>query len=100
MKPNDSDERGVFHTGTSISDSSSWWSSLVGQLKQLREERRTPPAPVEITAQRDPSALQKLVDPPSALASLIGSIRGQIQDTLHPRTIETTATPVEVEEIW
>jgi TonB family protein len=100
MKPNDSDERGVFVTLTSISDTSSWWSSLVSQLKQLREERRNPPAPIEITAERDPSALQKLVDTPSSWASLIGSIKGIVQDTLHPRTIETTATPVEVGEIW
>jgi TonB family protein len=100
MKPNDSDERGVFVTGTSLSDSSSWWSSLVSQLKQLREERRNPPAPIEITAERDLSALKKLVDTPSPWTSLTGTVKGLIQDTLHPRKIETTATPVEVEEIW
>src|SRR3989442_10256502 len=100
MKRNDATERGVFKTGTSISDSASWLNSLVHQLRELREERRNPPAPVEITAEKDPSALQKLVETPSPITSLIASVRGMIDDRLHPHTIETTAAPVEVEELW
>jgi len=46
------------------------------------------------------SALDKLVQQPSAVSSLVASVRGLIDDTLHPHKIETTATPVEVEEIW
>src|SRR5262245_45418852 len=99
MKPNDSAEEVVF-TGTKISDSSSWLTSLVRQLRELREERRNPPAPVEITANSDPTALQKLVVTSSPIRSLSSSLTGLIQDWLHPRKIETTATPVEVEELW
>ena len=58
------------------------------------------PAAVKITAQRDLSALDKLVEMPSPLGSLFTDMREAINDTLHPRTIETTVDPVEVEEIW
>jgi TonB family protein len=48
----------------------------------------------------DMSALDKLVQDPSSGASLIAGIRSLIDERLHPRKIETTATPIEVEEIW
>lgn len=100
MKPITPNEDGVFTTGTSLSGSDSWIASLVNQLKELLEERRNPPARLEITAERDLSALDKLVETHSPLSSLIGSVRELIQDTLHPRKLETTAAPVDVEEIW
>jgi TonB family protein len=102
MKPKDDNEleERVFKTGTSVTDAPSWFSSLVAQLKTLREERRNPPPAIEITAERDPAALNKLIATPSPLASMLAQIRGTIDDILHPRKIETTAAPVEVEEIW
>ncbi len=102
MKPKQNNEPGesVFVTGTSISDGESWFSSLVSQLREMRDERRNPQARVEITAEKDMSALSKLVEQPSAYTSLASGLRELIQDTLHPRKIETTATPVEVDEIW
>src|SRR5262245_25191008 len=102
MKPNetnDADER-VFVTGTSISEAGSWYTSLVKQLREIQEARRNPKPPVQITATPDRSALDKLVEPPSAFKSLIAGLRDSINDSLHPHKIETTATPVEVEEIW
>jgi len=102
MKPNLPKEPGesVFVTGTSISDAESWITSLARQLRELRDERRNPHTPVQITAERDLSALDKLVEQPSAYASLAAGVRELIQDTLHPRKIQMTAAPVEVEEIW
>ena len=102
MKPNTIPEpgEGVFITGPSISDAPSWFSSLVSQLKQLREERRNPPAAVHITAAKDMTALHNLIETTSPIGSLFTEIRDLIHDTLHPRKIETTVAPVEVEEIW
>jgi TonB family protein len=95
----DEPEMSVF-TGISVVDSSSWFSSLVRQLKELRQERRNPPPPVQITAERDPAALEKLLETKSSPASLFHQLKGVIDDIRHPRTIETTAERVEVEEIW
>jgi periplasmic protein TonB len=102
MKPKETNEPGesVFITGTCVSDAGSWYTSLTRQIRELREERRNPKPPVHITAERDLTALDKLVAQPSAFASLVAGVRGLVNDTLHPRKIETTATPVEVEEIW
>src|SRR5262245_45982279 len=102
MKPNESNEQDerVFVTGTTLSDGVSWYSSLVQQLRDFQEARRNPPPALQLTAAKDMSALDKLVDPPSAFASLKLQIQGLIDDTLHPHKIETTATPVEVAEIW
>lgn len=91
---------GILKTGTIVSDSPSWFASLVTQIRELREERKHPPAPLEITAERDPRALENLIEIPSPLTTLFGEIRDLIHDTLHPRKIETSAAPVEVEEIW
>src|SRR5881628_2559383 len=100
MKPKDASEQGVFITGTTISDSPSWLTSLVDQLRELREERRNPPTRVEITAEEDPSALQKLVETSSPIRTLSSSVKALINDWLHPRQIETSVTPIEVEELW
>jgi TonB family protein len=100
MKNNESEDRGIFSTGTSISEPNAWFISLVRRIRENRAERRNPTPHMEITAERDPSALDKLVDPPSQIASLISSIKSIINDRLHPRHIEISATPVEVQEIW
>src|SRR5688572_13491037 len=102
MKPNENNDPrlGIFKTGTIVSDAPSWLDSLVRQIRELREERKNPPTPVQITAERDPRALELLIDAPSPVRSLFGDIREAINDVLHPRKIETTVAPVEVEEIW
>src|SRR6185295_15957370 len=102
MNPNENNDPrfGILKTGTTVSDSPSWLDSLLKQIKELREERTHPRAQVEITAKRDPSALDKLVEMPSPVLSLFSDIREAINDTLHPRKIETSVQPVEVEEIW
>ena len=98
MKPNESND--IFKTGTTVSDTPSWLDSLVSQIRELREERKHPRQKAEITAQRDPSALEKLVEMPSPVLSLFSDLREAIHDSFHPRKIETTVQPVEVEEIW
>src|SRR5438552_14810215 len=91
---------GIFKTGTSISDSPSWLDSLVTQIRELRAERKHPRPPIEITAEKDPSALDKLIEMPSPVASLFADVREAIHDLLYPRKIETSVAPAEVEEIW
>jgi protein TonB len=102
MKPNDSNDpqTSIFKTATTISDAPSWFDSLVRQIRELREERKHPRPQIEITAQRDPKALDKLVEMPSPMLSLFSDIREAIYDQFHPRKIETTVQPVEVDEIW
>src|SRR2546423_1700233 len=101
MKPNqNNDPLDIFKTGTTISDAPSWFDSLRRQIRELREERAHPAAKVKITAQQDPTALDKLVEMPSPVLSLFSDIREAIHDYRHPRKIETTAQSVEVEEIW
>jgi periplasmic protein TonB len=102
MKPNDNNDPGfgIFKTGTTVSDSSSWLKSLLSQIRERREAKKNPPPRLEITAQRDPSALDKLIEMPSPILSLFGDAREAIHDILHPRKIETSVEPVEVEEIW
>ncbi len=102
MKPNDSNDPrfGILKTGTTVSDSPSWLDSLRSQIRELREERKHPRPRVEITAKRDLSALDKLIEMPSPVLSLFSDTREAIHDILHPRKIETTVQPVEVEEIW
>ena len=92
--------RDIFTTGTSISESSAWFVTLLRRFRENRAERRNPAPKVEITAERDPSALDKLVNPPSQIASLYSVLKSIIDEKRHPHHIETTAAPVEVEEIW
>jgi TonB family protein len=101
MKPNNENEpgQGLF-TGFDVVDNRSWISSLKTQIKELREERNNPQPRVEITAERDPSALDRLLETKSSTVSLYQQIREVIHDLRHPRKIETTAERVEVEEIW
>lgn len=102
MKPyEDNDPRfGILKTGTIVSDSPSWLDSLLTQIRELREERKHPRPPIAITAERDPKALETLIEMPSPVLTLFSDLREAINDILHPRKIETTVAPVEVEEIW
>ena len=100
IKPTNDLPHGILTTGTSISDAPSWFDSLRNQIRELRQERLHPRPQVEITAERDPSALDRLVDMPSPILSLVSDVRYAINDYFHPRAIETSAAPVEVEEIW
>jgi protein TonB len=100
FNPKTNPDEVIFKTGTTISDAPSWFDSLRRQIRELREERKHPQQKVEITAQRDPSALNNLVEMPSPVLSLFGDMREAINDYLHPRKIESSVAPVEVEEIW
>jgi periplasmic protein TonB len=100
MKTNDAKDRDIFSTGTSISEPNAWFISLIRQFRERSAERRNPVQHAEITAEKDPSALDKLVDPPSQISSLFATIRDIIDEKRHPRHIETTAAPVDVEELW
>jgi TonB family protein len=97
---NEAEGRDIFTTGTSISESNAWFKSLFRQIRENLAERRNPTPKAEITAERDPSALDKLVNPPSQISSLYSVLKSIINDKRHPHHIETTAAPVEVEEIW
>jgi TonB family protein len=107
MKPSDDNNKQdnkqdevIFKTVTELSGGNSWVSSLVRQFREYQEEKKHPHQPVRITAQSDPSALNKLVEMPSPFSSLVSQIRGLIYDSQHPHHIEMTATPVAVEDIW
>jgi TonB family protein len=102
MNPNETNDPrfGILKTGTTVSDSPSWLDSLLSQIRELREERKHPRPQIEITAQRDPSALDKLVEMPSPILSLASDVKEAINDIFHPHRTETTVERVEVEEIW
>ena len=91
---------GLFASATEVSQPLPWFMSLHRHIQESREERKHPHAKFEITAQRDPTALKKLIESPSAFGSLVSQMWGLIDDTLHPRTMRATAAPVEVREIW
>jgi TonB family protein len=102
MKSNQSEteKNPIFRTGTSLSDPNAWFISLVRHIRQYRTERRNPPPRVEITAVPDPAALDRLVNRPNQIASLISEVKEVIHDRFHPHHIETTAAPVAVKELW
>jgi periplasmic protein TonB len=95
MNPYESHEQDIFKTGTSLSDPLPWFSSIRRQLQQRREDREHPSS-AHVTARPDPTALDKFVEPESLLSSIVLAWR----DRFSHRRIHTTATPVEVEELW
>jgi len=98
MKPINDNELSVFAAGK-VDDS--WWlHSLIKQFHEAMEERRHPRAPLEISAKRDPTALDNLLETRGSAVSLFSRLKGTVHDVLHPRKLETTVAPVEVEEIW
>ena len=100
MKTDNEHGQDIFVTGTSISDGGSWYDSLIRQVRQLQDERRNPRKPLELTAEKDMTALDKLVEQPSAAISVFHEIREYIDGIRHPHQIVMSATPVEVDEIW
>ena len=78
-----------------------WITSLKAQVKQLYQEKKHPPAKLTLTAKKDPDALQKLVEAPSPLVSLIKQLRSTVDDIIHPKEkFNVTAEAVEVSQIW
>src|SRR5437870_9126597 len=51
-------------------------------LFRSRAERKHPRPPIEITAEKDPSALDKLIEMPSPMASLFADVREALHDLL------------------
>jgi TonB family protein len=96
MNPDDLNDQDIFKTGTSLSQTQPWFSSLLKQFRQNREDRDRPAA--HLTAVPDPSALDKFVKPKPLLGSILATARGMLDD--RGRTIQTTATPIEVEDLW
>lgn len=88
----------LFTAGMDNSFTEPWFKSLFRQIRELRFERSHPQPRLEVP--RDPAALDKLLDTPSVLSSLLAQIRGVIDDKVLPRKVVTTAEPVEVDEIW
>jgi TonB family protein len=95
----DTKKNPIFRTGTSLSDPNAWFISLVRQFRQYRDERRNPQSRVEITSIPDPRALDRLVNRPNQLVSLLSEVREAIHG-IHPHHTETTSAPVVVKELW
>ena len=78
-----------------------WVTSLRRQLVDMWEEHKNPPPELELTAEKDMSALNKLVEGPTSYVSLVKQVRSTIDDIIHPKEKpEVTAEPVEVTGIW
>src|SRR5215831_3869169 len=77
-------ESSILRTSTSLSDPNPWFISLLRQLRQYRAERRDPVPRAEITAVPDPSALDRLVNRPNQIASLVSEVKELVHDRLHP----------------
>jgi TonB family protein len=96
MNPYDSNEQDIFKTGISLSRTQPWFSSILNQLRQRKEDRDAPHA--QLSATPDPSVLDKFVEAPSLLSSIVATVKGIRAD--RGRKIEMTATPVEVADLW
>jgi protein TonB len=96
MSSNESLNQDIFRTGTSISESRPWFTSIFRQLRERSEDRNSPH--IDVTAKPDPTALDKFVKSKSLLTSIVATARGMLSD--RHRIIEMTAAPVEVEELW
>jgi TonB family protein len=96
MNFNESHDQDIFSTSTAISESVPWYASIVRYFRQRREDRSIPHA--DVTAQPDPTALDKFVKNEPLLSSIFATARGIFSD--RHRTIEMTAVPVEVQDLW
>src|SRR5688572_18633344 len=96
MNPNEYNGQDIFKTGTSISQPQSWFRNIPEQFRQRREDRNAPH--VHLTAVPDPSLLKQFARPKTLLGSIRLTSEGILAD--RGRTIQTTAQPVEVEELW
>ncbi len=61
-----------------------WVSSLRRQLLEMWEEFKNPPSTVAITAEIDPTALDKMIVRPSPFASIRQQLRALIDERLNP----------------
>ena len=102
MKPKqtETEKNHIFPTATSLTDPNAWFISLARQIREFRADRKNPPPRVEITAVPDPAALDRLVNRPNQISSLISEVKEVIHERFHPHHIETTAAPVAVKELW
>src|SRR5262245_55718601 len=96
MNPNERNEQDIFKTGISISQTQPWFSSILQYFRNRREDRDAPAA--VLTAAPDPTVLDKFVKPKGLLSSIFSTAKGMWSE--RGRTIEMTAAPVEVEELW
>ena len=96
MSSKEINDQDIFKTGISISEPVPWFFSLVRQFRQRRDDRLTPH--VAVTSQPDPTALDKFVKGQSLLTSIVATARGMFSD--RHRVIQTTAAPVEVQDLW
>jgi TonB family protein len=98
MEPKRTEEPAVFKTGTSVSDQKSWLSSLLSQIRELYRAYKHPTTSIKVTAAPDPNAAAMLIEQPSAVRSMLASIRGILEDWRNPRTY--AVAPARVDEIW
>jgi TonB family protein len=96
MNPNEPNEQDIFKTGTSLSEPQPWFASILKQLRQNREDRDKPR--IHVTSAPDLSALDKFVKPKLLLGSILATAQAMLDE--RGRTIQTTATPIEVEDLW
>jgi TonB family protein len=96
MDPNEYNGQDIFKTGTSISQPQPWFRNILKQFRQRREDRNL--QPIHLTARPDLSVLKKYEKPKTLLGSIMSTAEGMLAD--RGRTIQTTAAPVEVEELW
>ena len=71
-----------------------WFSSLPRQIRELLDERRNPPEPVETTAASDPEVLARMVEAPSPFSSIRRQFLELYEEFRNPLPrAKITATP-------
>jgi TonB family protein len=74
----------------------SWFSTLPRQLRQLMDERRNPPPALDITAEPDPTVLEKMVEGPSSFSALwvqIQELRSELKNPTPKAELTASADP-------
>ncbi len=89
------DDQEIFKTGTTISEPVSWLQSILQQLRTWRQDHERH---ADVSAELDPTALDKFVKSRSPLSSIFWTLRDIRSDK--SRNFHTTAAPVEVQELW
>jgi periplasmic protein TonB len=89
----------LFAIGTCVSEPSSLFRSLLGQIGEIRNERKRPRIHTT-AAEVDPSALKQLIEYPSPFLSLLSQLRELRNESRHPKKLKITATPSKLKEIW
>ena len=73
-----------------------WFSTLPRQLRQLMDERRNPPPALDITAEPDPTVLEKMVEGPSSFSALwvqIQELRAELKNPTPKAELTARADP-------